>query len=116
MYREIERGGGETDRDGETKIVDEEIQYHRRVTQDHQWGSVYYQECPHPNPLPSATSRTGRAGQTLKHRDVGQAARGGKVSDGSQLGRKKDGRRVTTVADGGQKTKHHAETEGRIYE
>ena len=71
---------------------------------------------PHPHPLPSTTSRTGPAGQTLKHRDVGQAARGGKASSGSQSGRQTGGRRVTTVADFGQKTKHQAETEGRPQE
>ena len=38
------------------------------------------------HPLPSNNSRTGWAGQTFKHRDAGQAARGDKASAISQSG------------------------------
>ena len=40
----------------------------------------------HPHPLSSTNSRTDRAGQTFKHPDAGQAARGGKASASIQLG------------------------------
>ena len=84
-------------------------------------GAVSYSHPP--TPEPSTTSRTGRAGQTFKHRDAGQATRGSISLDGSQsegCGLQTGRRRVTTGASrGGRQTKQQTDREeaigGEIY-
>ena len=64
---------------GDNNVVDKEIQYHQRRPQYHREEASSPTPL-HPYPLPCTTSCTGREGKNLKHRDTGNASRGGKAS------------------------------------